>query len=230
MSGHISICAPTIPEGDLTGESLHELSISEPETATKISFHVSLDPEELKIAHLTTHVDILPSKCQELLRSGAAITVQELSPFRLAINLGWGNFRQQISLPMPLQMTGGKTRIARQSSYIEYVAPAASKNSLLVRADSVFPMVFREMPTLRNLHYVKLDQLPVLDLKSKSKIARMTTHLGSMFSAEERQERHIHQVRSQMPECPYKLQGLPPQPVYALYRTPRRKTTCCVWP
>lgn len=188
MSGHLSICAPGIHEGYSTGESLRELSISEPETATKTSFRVSLDPEESKIAHLTTHLDILPSKCQDLLRSGAAVSVQQLSPFRIAINLGSGSFRQQISLPIPLQMTGGKTRIARKSSYIEYIAPAASKNSLSVRPESVFPMVLREIPTLRNLHYVKLDQLPVLDLKSKSKIAWIITHVGSMFSVQERQE------------------------------------------
>ncbi|KAL1962427.1 hypothetical protein VTN77DRAFT_9698 [Rasamsonia byssochlamydoides] len=189
MSGHVSICAPTTPEYPIASESSVNEPLSNQSTSAcaTVSFRVSLDPE-LKIAHLTTHLDVLPSKDQELLRSGAVISVQQLSPFRLAIDIG-SDFRHQISLPIPLELTGGKTRIARKSSYIEYIAPVAAKDSLSVRPESLFPTVLQETPTLRNLPYVKLDRLPILNIKDKSNLEWMNPHVGSMFSARERRER-----------------------------------------
>ena len=48
-------------------------------------------------------------------------------------------------------------------------------------------------PTLQNLHYVKLDRLPILDVEkdksSKKKLEWLNPHLSFMWSARERMER-----------------------------------------
>jgi hypothetical protein len=158
--------------------------------AAKVSFHVSLDSEVTKIDTLNIHLDLASTDGEDLLRSGSIINIKQLSPFRVQLKVGSGQFRQEVQLPVPLAMSGGKTRIARKSCYVEFVAVVASPALLSGRTDSTFIVLLqRGIPLLENLPYVQLDCLPTLDVRRSLELAWMTTHLSGMWSARERSER-----------------------------------------
>ena len=193
MSGHISICSGRTGVTPVSGETIKSKSTDKKLESqlgqTKTSFQVSVDQKSLTLALLTIRLDILSTEDQQLLKSGVKIIVKQPSPFTVGIEVGPRGFGP-ISLPVPIEMTNGKTRIARKSSYVEFIATISTPKLLYSCPDCLFPIVLCEaQPVLRNLHYVNLDRLPLLNVKDQTKLQWLTTHLSSMFSAKERQDR-----------------------------------------
>ena len=197
MLGHMSVCCATSTKSVTLdeGNTLSRRCVPKPEDYTmKTTFHVQLHRQQSALACLTTHLDLLVTKHQDLLRGGAIVNISQLSSFTLAIDVGSGALWRRVSLPVPLQMTGGKVRIARKSSYVEFIAPIASPQELSGRAECLFPILLTNdgRPALQNLHYVNLNRLPTLaveDSSSRKKLKWLNPHLSSMWSARERMER-----------------------------------------
>lgn len=192
MSRHISICAPKKElDGATDSLKLEQLPIQTRET--KLSFHVELDEKTSKVKSLTTHVDLLSTYQQEVLRGGATVLVKFVTPHKIMLEVNSGAFRHHVDLPMPLLMTGTKTRVARKSSYIEFIAPVASPEHLLPRPDSIFPIgTFNSIPLPKNVDYLKLDQLPIIDTRNASKLQWLIPSVATMFSGREKMEREKH--------------------------------------
>ncbi|KAF3482025.1 uncharacterized protein GIQ15_04784 [Arthroderma uncinatum] len=167
----------------------------------ELKFHVLLDSEQSKAVSLTTRVDITSPRCQEVLRQGAEVRVEQISPYEISIEFQGEAFYENIRLPLPVLVTNTKTRIARKSSYVEFIAPIASPMSLVQRSDNVYPVgIYENTPILQNLDYTALDKLPILDVKNKSKLGWLCPVLSDMFSARERMEREKY--RSSTTNCP----------------------------
>ncbi|KAM5441428.1 hypothetical protein MferCBS31731_003499 [Microsporum ferrugineum] len=187
--------------GDIPLRS-REVSINPPNLpgcmeGTDLKFHVLLDPENSKAISLTSRVDITRPSYQDILRKGAEVLVEQSSPYKITIKLRGEPFHLNINLPLPIQMVNTKTRVARKSSYIEFIAPIASPGSLARYTDNVFPIeVYENIPILRNLDYTALDRLPIIDLRNKSKLMWLKLLLTDMFSARELDLRKKHLTSS----------------------------------
>ena len=166
----------------------HNLNVTGPSHSSEgnVSFRVSIDSKVARISTLTIHVDFATID-GTLLHPGTAVDVKQPTPFQIELNVGCGKVHQVIQCPVPLMMSGSKTRIARTSCFVEFIAAIASPAALLNCPDSTFTVFFQEgIPILESLPYLNLDCLPILDVSKGRKLGWMTTHLSSMFSARER--------------------------------------------
>ncbi|KAK2867969.1 hypothetical protein FQN49_003287 [Arthroderma sp. PD_2] len=179
MKSHISI-----------GPSENRLIKSREVDRAELKFHLLLNSEQSKATSLTTRVSIISPHYQDILRQGAEVQVDQISPYKISINFQGKPFYQNIQLPLPVLMANTKTRVARKSSYVEFIAPIASTGALAHRPDNIFPVeIYENTPILRNLDYTALDKLPILDLENKSKIRWLNPLVSDMFSDRERRER-----------------------------------------
>jgi MYND finger len=192
MTGPMSVCGGARRALEKGNVSSRESMGSEQQSIdhqTKVAFSASINSKTSLLSWLTTHVDILAEEVRESLLRGAKVEIEQLAPFAITIRIGsqaFGPFR----LPVPIAMTGGKTRIARKSSYVEFVAAISSPEILSTRPECHHPLeIDNGQPVLRNLHYVSLDYLAQLDLQDAGKLSWLTPHLSSMFSAQERRDR-----------------------------------------
>ncbi|KAI1612183.1 hypothetical protein EDD36DRAFT_277223 [Exophiala viscosa] len=160
---------------------------------TTVTFTASLENQATKVEKLNVHLDIVSPKARSLLRSKGTVNVQQMSPFRLRFNIGLNGFQQDVRLPMPFSMSGGKTRVARTSAYLEFIGTVASPTETMSRTDGMTPLSLTEgKPLLETLPYVSLDSLPILDIQKTENITKhnwMGMYLITMFSARERAER-----------------------------------------
>ncbi|EAS32822.3 uncharacterized protein CIMG_03846 [Coccidioides immitis RS] len=192
MSGHMSLSANMGSTEREAGpsESSKECLTESVAEETSVQFHAALDPNESKLANITAHVDIFAESSRDMLRSGAAVKISQISPFEVAIIFDSGQLVKQVRLPVPINMVGSVTRIARKSSYVEFVAPVAPQVLLSRRPDSLYLVsVNHGIPTVRNPHYISLDHLPILNISRPLRLGWLTPHLADMFSAKERSER-----------------------------------------
>lgn len=72
------------------------------------------------------------------LQNGGIVTISTIDITTLEILIG-DKVRKRIVLPMPIDSTIGKTKVARKSLWIEYTAPIANAKLLASRADAIFP-------------------------------------------------------------------------------------------
>ncbi|EFR01962.1 hypothetical protein MGYG_04963 [Nannizzia gypsea CBS 118893] len=157
----------------------------------ELKFHLELNSNCSKAVLLTTHLEITSPRYQDILRQGAEVLVKQISPYKISIQLGGKPFQSKIQLPFPVLSVNTKTRIARKSSYIEFIAPIASTRDLAQNPDNIFPVdLYDNGPVLRNLDYTALDKLPKLELKDSSKLSWIKLLVGDMFSATEDKERN----------------------------------------
>lgn len=162
---------------------------------TQIQFHAQLTTDQSRLASIMAHVDIAPGKLQDTLRSGAGIQVSQVSTFEISISFTNGTMVKRVQFPIPISITGGKTRIARKSSYVEYIAPVPSQKENFARPDSLYPIVQEKgLLGLRTPHYVSLDQSPILGRQSPSQMSWLSPRLADMFSVRERKTRETHLV------------------------------------
>lgn len=135
-------------------------------------------------------MDFLMPEDHKLLQENKAVEFTQLNSFSLDFRIGSGAFRRILSLPVPLEATNSRTRIARKSGWVEYIAPISDPNAMNNRPDGMFPIdLSGETLILQNLHYLDLDKLPILSMSDKPKIAWLKPHVGSMWSAQEQKER-----------------------------------------
>lgn len=161
---------------------------------TQIQFHAQLTTDQSRLESIMAHVDIAPGELQDTLRSGAGIQVSQISTFEISISFTNGTQIKRVQFPIPISVTGGKTRIARKSSYVEYVALVPSQKDLSARPDSLYPVVQQEkgLLGLRTPHYVSLDQSPILGRQNSSQLSWLSPRLADVFSARERKTRETH--------------------------------------
>lgn len=162
------------------------------EEGTQTRFHAQLTPDHSKLAYLMSHVDILPGHLQEVLRSGAGVQVSQISMFEISISFDTGDLVKKVYFPAPISMAGSKTRVARKSSYIEFIAPISARKEISARPDSLYP-VFQEkgFVGLRNPHYVLLDKLPILTRTNPVGMSWLIPRVSDMFSRREHKTREI---------------------------------------
>lgn len=113
---------------------------------------------------------------------------------RASIKIG-DELNSSVCFPVPVDQIRHKARIARKSSYVEIEAPLwnpLSETSLTL----LFPIVPPNKPPRKPFEpvpwtatKVKLDTLPVIDMKDKKRMEWLTTHASMMFSTKERQIR-----------------------------------------
>lgn len=156
-------------------------------------FHVQLTPDHSKLAGVMVHVDIFPGQLQDILRSGAGVKATQASTFEVSISFDTGEIVKKVRFPTPISMVGSKTRVARKSSYIEFIASMPGQREIFSHPDSLYPMVQeRGSIKVRTAHYVSLDQLPTLDRSDPFKLKWLIPRVADMFSARERKTREIH--------------------------------------
>lgn len=130
-----------------------------------------------KISSLRVNCGELSNKVKKLLQGGAEVDIQLPNPFLLVLDIGRGQFREELELPMPLSGDRGKGRISRNSYWMDYTAPVAELNTLTKRPDMVFPLGLTSTGiTLDNLHYISPDVLPILDIEINKNVSWLVFH------------------------------------------------------
>ncbi|ODM21540.1 hypothetical protein SI65_02384 [Aspergillus cristatus] len=156
-------------------------------------FHAQLTPDQSKLASVMAHIDILPGELQDILRSGTGVKTTQASTFEVSISFDTGEMVKKVRFPTPITMVGSKTRVARKSSYIEFIASVPAKKEICGLPDSLYSMVQeKRFLGVRTPHYVSLDQLPILDRFNPTKLSWLIPRLADMFSARERKTREVH--------------------------------------
>lgn len=197
MSTHISFSGITAPPFT-ADQRLSPPSSGPMQDETQTQFHAQLAPDQLKLASVTAHIDIAPGQLQDILRSGAGIKVSQVSLFEISVSFDTGMLVKRVQFPTPISTTNGKTKVARKSSYIEYIAPVPSQKDISARSDSLYP-IFQDKGTvgLRTPHYVSLDQLPIFSRQDTSDLSWLSPRISDMFSARERTIRETHMASGQ---------------------------------
>lgn len=160
---------------------------------TQTQFHAQLDPNQSKLASVTAHINIAPGQLQDILRSGAGIKVLQVSSYEASISFDTGELIKRVRFPTPISTINGKTKVARKSSYIEYIASVPSQKDISARPDSLCPLIQENGSVgLRTPHYVLLDRLPILNRQDPSHLCWLGPRIADMFSARERMIRESH--------------------------------------
>lgn len=159
---------------------------------TSIRFQAQLTPDQSKLANIMAHVDVFPGQLQDVLRSGAGVQTSQVSSYEISVSFDTGVLVKKVRFPMPITIVGGKTRVARKSSYIEFIAPVPAQKELAARLDSLYPMI-REKGSigLRTPHYVSLDVLPIFSRTNPAGMSWLIPRVSDMFSFGERKTREI---------------------------------------
>lgn len=191
MSTHMSFSG--ITGNPSKADARSSLTPSEPGEAIESRLRAQLTIDHSMLASVMAHVDIFPGKLQDILRSGAGVKATQASAFEVSISFDTGETVKKVRFPTPISMVGSKTRVARKSSYIEFIGSVPARKEISGLPDSLYPLV-QEQGSLevRTPHYVSLDQLPTLDRSNPTKLSWLIPRLADMFSARERKMRTVH--------------------------------------
>ncbi|KAJ9609426.1 hypothetical protein H2200_005753 [Cladophialophora chaetospira] len=166
-----------------------------------VSFSASFDKETTRVEKLNVHIHLRNTTGAALLASKENVTFKLVSPFVLKLLVGstQAGYSRSIELPVPLDTSGSRTRIARTSSYVEFIADLASPTTLLQKPDCLFPMVMYDgSPVLQNLGYINVANLPTVDVKDPARLQWVVQYVSSMDSVREeaisRQNPHIRMM------------------------------------
>jgi hypothetical protein len=99
----------------------------------------TFDHEKKTVNHLSIHYRICSLELAGLLRTLNVIDLYPSTPSTLVLNIG-NMFRKDTMLPLPLDGTNGKVRIARDRQWIEYDAPIAQLDMLSILPSFLFEM------------------------------------------------------------------------------------------
>lgn len=191
ISTHMSFSG--IAGNPFKADAKSSLAPSESGETIEPRLRAQLTPDHSKLASVMAHVDIFPGKLQDILRSGAGVKATQASTFEVSISFDTGEIVKKVRFPTPISMVGSKTRVARKSSYIEFIASVPAQKEISGLPDSLYPMVQeKESLEVRTPHYVSLDQLPTLDRSNPTKLSWLIPRLADMFSARERKTREVH--------------------------------------
>ncbi|KAF1944977.1 hypothetical protein EJ02DRAFT_509908 [Clathrospora elynae] len=183
MTGKISVGCPSSQQAS---------NININPTTVKPSF----DTAGNRVSSLQVHFKITSAKAITLLQGGASVGMHLTDPFNMVLNISSGSdtFQKSLQLTMPLDLSKGKTKIARKSLYIEFSAPIAEPAEMAKRPDLVFPMqkdARSSVIALQQLHYVRADVLPKLHMGTNNSNANwLSSHISprtTMSGAENRE-------------------------------------------
>lgn len=182
QDGYPAICAGVKPLENVVNKG-------EEDKTTKLIAEVP--DAETTIATITGHLDITSQKGKDLLQKKVPIELRQAGPFVIDIVFGRNQIIRPLRFPMPVTITGSRTRIARTSGYIEVIAPLAKAGMSDALGDFVFPATLStgKIPATLNTPHLNLDRLPILDIKNKEDVSWLTSLTSLIFSYRERQLR-----------------------------------------
>lgn len=166
-----------IPTNELAGSGI------------RITITAIVERRFAKVTALTGRVDFLSKELQNELKGQSLVESVQISPCAIAVVIGPSRQQHQIYFPVPVLNTRSKTRIARKSSYVEIVAPIADP---MAQSFSYFMYpIFMEAhtPVIWNMPYLKMESLPIINIKKAGRLQWLNHHLGCMMSARERKLR-----------------------------------------
>ncbi|KAM6496296.1 hypothetical protein JOM56_009002 [Amanita muscaria] len=142
---------------------------------------INLDNTGRKVETLTGRVSTVEAA---LPANDAAVLVHQTST--QAMSVSFGSNHQVIAYPFPVDSTGCKTRISRESSYVEVDVKILCPEQELGMPLKPFPLIkYRGLVSLWNIHYLDLDQLPVIDLSRKREFGFLPVHIRIVNSDNE---------------------------------------------
>ncbi|RYP73353.1 hypothetical protein DL770_007803 [Monosporascus sp. CRB-9-2] len=151
------------------------------------SLIASVDQETGRIAALTARLDLISDDYKSSLRGGCQVEHFTLSPCQFSIGLG--QKQRPLTLFFPVFAVEGtrKTRIARKSSYVEDIIQVATSSEWMKYPYFMYPVLLqRKKPVNWNMPYIELEKCPIMDIKKKSKLNWLLTHVSMAMSARER--------------------------------------------
>ena len=156
----------------------------------RISIIANPSTDTLKCQSLIGRLTLQSDKVKSILKNGAVVTVTPKTAVKSVIELKGCNEPFTITFPCPVVHEKCKTRIARTSSYIELEAPMLTDVGLGPLMFSPFPVTqVKDDLTLKNLPYLNLTILPIINLQDPQKIKWLTVHISLAFSSRERRLR-----------------------------------------
>ncbi|KAK3333065.1 hypothetical protein B0T19DRAFT_381678 [Cercophora scortea] len=165
-----------------SGEASRPGELSQDVTA---SMKASVDSRTGRISAFTTRLDIAVDVLKSALKDGCPVqTAPGSSNMELTVTVG--GMPLKVTFPTPVVGSGCKTRIARESSYIELIVQTPTNPALLPLASPVYTHD-SNIPTSWNMPYLaKMHALPTLDISKRNKLQWLHLHASMMFSARER--------------------------------------------
>ncbi|KAI9652422.1 MAG: hypothetical protein M1831_006831, partial [Alyxoria varia] len=152
-----------------------------------------LDSGNSKLDCFTARLEMVEESAIALLQDKRnRVEKIQLNPLTLKLMIGAGTHAKifQIELPLPVDNSKAKLRIARTSKYVDVVLPRAAAPFTDAFPNYLFPTLHRNTsPLVWNTTYRNLDQLSALDVNDKSKVAWLNTHMSLAWSEQERRER-----------------------------------------
>jgi hypothetical protein len=162
---------------------------------------VTLDSASRQITLFTGRVKIKDRRAKASLTNRANVSVEQISPRVMQIYVG--SYLQNIVFPFPVDSSDSRTRISKKQSFVEVSARVhllpidltssqldvklSGPEEKLGMSIKPFPLVQQDTAlSLWNIHYVDLEQLPVLDLSSSNKLSFLWLHVKTSYSYHER--------------------------------------------
>ncbi|PPR04635.1 hypothetical protein CVT24_011853 [Panaeolus cyanescens] len=144
--------------------------------------------------------DLTDEPAKKYLKEGASVKTSQIGNRFMEIQ--FQGYRAYLGYPFPILGNKSITRVARKSSYVEVELPMRRNfDDILDPTFNPFPIIyFNNRPCLFNMHYLRLDACPKLDVNlSASKMQWLSIHLGMMMSASERRIQQSTQLSAQGP-------------------------------
>ncbi|PFH63017.1 hypothetical protein XA68_10429 [Ophiocordyceps unilateralis] len=181
LVGHRVVCGGVGPFPDAVGD---------PAKDEKTTILAEIPESDMRISTLTCRVD-LPKKGLARLQEKDQSKLRQRDPFVIDLTFPGDKLVVPARFPIPVTVTGCKTRIARTSGYVEVVAPMADALAPDVLADFVYPSRLSKggVPVALNASNINLDSLPMLKLDEVRLLGWLNTLTGFQFSARERRLR-----------------------------------------
>ncbi|EON97315.1 putative mynd finger family protein [Phaeoacremonium minimum UCRPA7] len=155
-----------------------------------VDYSLKVDEQLEKVVGMVAHVSIKSQEGKDLLLiDRCVVTLRQESPFMVRVLFANSTYTPMCVFPLPIILDkASKPRVARQSSWVEFIVLVADPVTAASSADIVFPNQISAAGDIvsLNLPYINMDILPILDLTDKERIGFLTTLASMQFSAKER--------------------------------------------
>ena len=177
---------PRLGSSSMLSSNQDDHSLDNPVTAT-----MNLSTQPTRCQSLTSRLTLRSEKAKAVLKDGALVTVAPKTPYTSEVEFEGHKEPFAIMFPGPIVQSKCKTRIARTSSYVELEAPLLTDVLQGPFVIDPFPITQAEdQLVLRNLPYLNLDVLPIIDLQNPhDNLSWLTTHTSLAMSSRERKLR-----------------------------------------
>ncbi|EUC54469.1 MYND finger protein [Rhizoctonia solani AG-3 Rhs1AP] len=140
-------------------------------------------PHSQRVDSLSIRFDVKPKVEQNDLQNGALVSVNQVSPCTIELRIG--SHSHLLSYPYPFNGKAHKVRIARKSHYIEVIVPVSMPNEPSGYFLNPSPIMNTGAYTTWNIHHVRLDCLPTLDVRNPAKVDWLNTICALQLSERE---------------------------------------------